>query len=306
MITYNPKPFVKWVGGKTQLIKSIQETLPENFYKIKDLTYIEPFVGGGAVLFWVLNNYPNITKAIINDINPDLTTAYKTIKTNPKDLIKSLSAIQEEYIPLTEEKRKEYFLEKRSRFNTKSLDNIENTSLFIFLNRTCFNGLYRVNSKGLFNVPFGKYTNPKICDKETILADSHILQKVEILTGDFKETLKHADNKSLFYFDPPYKPLSNTSSFTSYSKEDFNDLDQIRLGDFCKKIDELGHNFILSNSDVKECSINGNFFDDLYDSFDIQRVLAKRSINANADKRGKLTELMITNFDNYRVQAIAN
>lgn len=306
MITYNPKPFVKWVGGKTQLIKSIQETLPENFYKIKDLTYIEPFVGGGAVLFWVLNNYPNITKAIINDINPDLTTAYKTIKTNPKDLIKSLSAIQEEYIPLTEEKRKEYFLEKRSRFNTKSLDNIENTSLFIFLNRTCFNGLYRVNSKGLFNVPFGKYTNPKICDKETILADSHILQKVEILTGDFKETLKHADNKSLFYFNPPYKPLSNTSSFTSYSKEDFNDLDQIRLGDFCKKIDELGHNFILSNSDVKECSINGNFFDDLYDSFDIQRVLAKRSINANADKRGKLTELMITNFDNYRVQAIAN
>ncbi len=306
MITYNPKPFVKWVGGKTQLIKSIQETLPENFYKIKDLTYIEPFVGGGAVLFWVLNNYPNITKAIINDINPDLTTAYKTIKTNPKDLIKSLSAIQEEYIPLTEEKRKEYFLEKRSRFNTKSLDNIENTSLFIFLNRTCFNGLYRVNSKGLFNVPFGKYTNPKICDKETILADSHILQKVEILTGDFKETLKHADNKSLFYFDPPYKPLSNTSSFTSYSKEDFNDLDQIRLGDFCKKIDELGHNFILSNSDVKECSINGNFFDDLYDSFDIQRVLAKRSINANADKRGKLTELMITNFDNYRVQAVAN
>ncbi|MFA7081857.1 MAG: DNA adenine methylase [Bacteroidales bacterium] len=306
MITYNPKPFVKWVGGKTQLIKSIENTLPENFSKIKDLTYIEPFVGGGAVLFWVLNNYPNITKAIINDINPDLTTAYKTIKTNPKDLIKSLSAIQEEYIPLTEEKRKEYFLEKRSRFNTKSLDDIENTSLFIFLNRTCFNGLYRVNSKGLFNVPFGKYTNPKICDKETILADSHILQRVEILTGDFKETLKHADKGSLFYFDPPYKPLSNTSSFTSYSKEDFNDLDQIRLGDFCKKIDELGHNFILSNSDVKECSINGNFFDDLYDSFDIQRVLAKRSINANADKRGKLTELMITNFDNYRVQSIAN
>jgi DNA adenine methylase len=296
MIISKPKPFIKWVGGKGQLITTIEKNFPAKFSQIKDLTYIEPFVGGGAVLFWILNQYPNVTKAVINDINPDLTTAYKTIKDNPTDLVNYLKAIQEEYIPLSEEKRKEYFLEKRSKFNTKSLDEIENTALFIFLNRTCFNGLYRVNSKGLFNVPFGKYTNPKICDEETILADSQLLQRVEILTGDFKETLKYAGKNSLFYFDPPYKPLSNTSSFTSYSKEDFNDLDQIRLSNFCKKIDELGHRFILSNSDVKGYNTNDNFFDDLYNPFEIKRVLAKRTINANAEKRGKLTELLISNF----------
>lgn len=306
MTIYNPKPFVKWVGGKTQLINSIEQTLPCNLAEINDLTYIEPFVGGGAVLFWLLNKYENITKAVINDINSDLIIAYKTIRDNPNDLIKSLDTIQKEYIPLAEEKRKEYFLNKRSRYNTKSLDDIENASLFIFLNRTCFNGMYRVNSKGLFNVPFGRYSNPKICDKETILADSQILQKVEILSGDFEQTLKYAKDNTFFYFDPPYKPLSSTSSFTSYSKEDFTDFDQIRLGDFCKKINEMGYDFILSNSDVKGNDINNNFFDDLYDSFEIQRVLAKRMINSNASKRGKLTELMITNFNSYETQSIAN
>ena len=207
----------------------------------------------------------------------------------------NLQIIQDEYLLLNEENRKEYYLNKRERFNTKSLDFLENTALFIFLNRTCFNGLYRVNSKGLFNVPFGRYSNPKICDKETIFADSEILQKVEILTGDFEQTLKYATDNSLFYFDPPYKPLSTTSSFNSYAKEDFNDLEQIRLSDFCKKIDLLGYNFILSNSDVKGINPDDDFFDDLYEQFSIKRVFATRMINANAEKRGKLTELLITN-----------
>jgi len=262
-MTIKARPFIKWVGGKTQLIESIEKALPVNFAEIKNLTYIEPFVGGGAVLFWILQQYPNIAKAIINDINPDLTTAYKTIKDTPSELANFLQIIQDEYLPLNEEKRKEYYLNKRKRFNTKSLDSIENTALFIFLNRTCFNGLYRVNSKGLFNVPFGRYANPKICDKQTIFADSEILQKVEILTGDFEETFKYATNSSFFYFDPPYKPLSETSSFKSYAKEDFDDNEQIRLGNFCKKIDLLGHNFILSNSDVKGKNPNDDFFDDL-------------------------------------------
>lgn len=295
IMTQKAKPFIKWVGGKTQLIETIQKLLPEDFRNQNNITYIEPFVGGGAVLFWILQKYPNIKKAVINDINPDLTTAYKTIKTNPKGLIKALRSIQNEYLPLTEDDRKTYYLSKRERFNTKSLEPVENTALFIFLNRTCFNGLYRVNSKGLFNVPFGKYVNPTICDEQTILADSELLQKVEILTGDFEATLKHAGENSIFYFDPPYKPLSETSSFNSYSKEDFNDNEQIRLGRFCQRIDLLGHRFILSNSDVKGKNPHDNFFDDLYNEFEINRVYATRMVNANADKRGKLTELLITN-----------
>lgn len=294
-MTYKAKPFIKWVGGKSQLIDSIESTLPRDFKKIKEITYIEPFVGGGAILFWILQKYPNINKAIINDINPDLTTAYKTIKSNPKELIIELSTISNEYLPLSEENRKEFYLNKRDKFNSKSLNPIENSALFIFLNRTCFNGLYRVNSKGLFNVPFGKYANPKICDEQTILADSEILQKVEILTGDFEETLKFAGENSFFYFDPPYKPLSETSSFNSYAKEEFNDSEQIRLGNFCQQIDLLGHSFILSNSDVKGKNPHDNFFDDLYNQFEIKRVFATRMVNANAEKRGKLTELLILN-----------
>ncbi|HCE58004.1 MAG TPA: modification methylase [Prolixibacteraceae bacterium] len=293
----NPKakPFVKWVGGKTQLLDALEMVLPVKFSEYGNLTYIEPFVGGGAVLFRILQRYPNISKAIINDINPDLTTAYKVVKENPSELINWLRMIQNEYLPLDEEKRKQYFLDKRHRFNTKLPESLENTALFIFLNRTCFNGLYRVNSKGFFNVPFGRYANPKICDEQTILADSKLLQKVEILTGDFEETLKYTGKNSFFYFDPPYKPLSKTSGFNSYAKEDFGDVEQIRLANFCKKIDSLGHTFVLSNSDVKNQNADNHFFDDIYQQFNIQRVFASRMVNSNAEKRGKLTELLITN-----------
>lgn len=289
------KPFVKWVGGKTQLIENIKRALPKNFGTAKSVTYIEPFVGGGAVLFWILQHYPNIEKAVINDINSDLINSYITIKDKPFDLIQYLGKIQDEYLGLNEDARKGYYLLKRERFNTKSLDYLENTALFIFLNRTCFNGLYRVNSKGLFNVPFGKYINPKICDEQTILADSKLLQKVEIHSGDFEKTLEHAQNNSFFYLDPPYKPLSDTSSFNSYAKEAFNDDEQIRLKDFCHKIDMAGHSFVLSNSDVKSFNPHNDFFDKLYERFSIHRVHATRMINSNADKRGKLTELLITN-----------
>lgn len=303
-MTYKAKPFVKWVGGKTQLIDSIEKSLPKDFGGKNDLTYVEPFVGGGAILFWILQKYPNIKNAIINDINPDLTTAYKIIKEKPHELIMKLRFIQDEYLPLSEEKRKEYFLMKRDRFNTKLLDSVENSALFIFLNRTCFNGLYRVNSKGLFNVPFGKYSNPKICDESTIMADSKLLQKVDILTGDFEAILKYTKKPSFFYFDPPYKPLSETSSFNSYSKEDFNDKEQIRLGDFCRQIDLLGHTFMLSNSDVKGKNPNDNFFEELYNHFDIKRVYATRMVNANAEKRGKLTELLITNQQTDQIEYV--
>ncbi len=300
------KPFVKWAGGKSQLIPYVERSLPQHILNQHELTYVEPFVGGGAVLFWMLSNMKNIKKAVVNDINADLTLAYKTIRDHSNELIDLLKDIQSDYRTLTaEDKRKEYYLAIREKFNTKQLGDIENTALFIFLNRTCFNGLYRVNSKGLFNVPFGKYVNPTICDEKTILADSVLLQKVEILTGDFEQTQKYANENSFFYFDPPYKPLSQTSSFTSYTKEDFNDNDQLRLKKFCDKVSNSGCFWMLSNSDVKSNDPTNNFFDDLYALYKIERVLASRSVNANPEKRGVLTELLINNFMSKRVCSAA-
>ena len=290
------KPFLKWAGGKTQLIKDIERTLPTKITKEK-FTFIEPFVGSGAVLFWMLNNFPKLEKAVINDINEDLINTYKTIASNPKELISILEILQNEFHNLegSEENKKLYYYQKRELYNTRKEEQSGQAALFIFLNRTCFNGLYRVNSKNMYNVPMGGYKKPTICDKENILAVNNVLQKVEILSGDFEQTLNYADKKSLFYFDPPYKPLSETSSFNSYAKDEFNDGEQIRLKDFCSKLDALNHIWILSNSDVKGKNTNDNFFDDLYSDFNIQRVEAKRNINANPEKRGKLTELLITN-----------
>lgn len=293
------KPFLKWAGGKTQLINDIERTLPTEITKDK-FTYIEPFVGSGAVLFWMLNNFPKLKKAVINDINEDLINTYKTIASNPKELISILEILQNEFHNLegNEENKKLYYYQKRELYNLRKEEKSGQAALFIFLNRTCFNGLYRVNSKNMYNVPMGGYKKPTICDKENILAVSNVLQKVEILKGDFEQTLNYADKNSLFYFDPPYKPLSETSSFNSYAKDEFNDNEQIRLKEFCSKLDALGHTWILSNSDVKGKNENDNFFDDLYSDFNIQRVDARRNINANPEKRGKLTELLITNQTN--------
>ena len=244
------KPFIKWVGGKGQLIEQLEALLPADFSERENVTYIEPFVGGGAMLFYMLQTYPNIKSAVINDINPDLTLCYQIVRDNPTELIKSLNAIQSEYHALqTEEERKKFFLHQRDRFNTKSLNSIENSTLFFFLNRTCFNGLYRVNKAGKFNVPFGKYATPTICDAATIYADSKLLQKVDIMTGDFEQTFAKIEGNTFFYFDPPYRPLSNTSSFNDYTKEDFNDNAQIRLKLFCDRLNENGVDFMLSNSD---------------------------------------------------------
>lgn len=290
------KPFVKWVGGKTQLIKNIENSLPQNFALKKRVTYIEPFVGGGAVLFWMLKNFSNITNVVINDINPDLTNAYSVIRNSPKLLIEFLSHKEREYYALeNEDSRLEFYMNHRAQYNTNNLSDIERAGLFVFLNRTCFNGMYRVNKKGGFNVPFGKHVRPKICDTQTILADSEALQSVEILTGDFSQTLDYACGNTLFYFDPPYKPISKTSSFTTYSKEDFNDEDQRRLSEFCQKISDRGYDFILSNSDTKNIDPENNFFDELYNKFNIERINAARMINSNASKRGKISEILVSN-----------
>lgn len=292
------KPFVKWVGGKTQLIDQLEALLPADFDKWENVTYIEPFVGGGAMLFYMLQTHSNIKSAIINDINPDLTTCYKVVRDNPSELVKSLQDIQKEYYSLeAEEIRKEFYLRMRKEFNTKALDPIRNTTLFFFLNRTCFNGLYRVNKAGLFNVPFGRYETPMICDPNTIYTDSEILQNVEILTGDYQQTLSKAHGNTLFYFDPPYRPLSNTSSFNDYTKESFNDFAQRRLKEFCDNVEKAGFQFMLSNSDCQDM-----FFDDLYAQYIIERVWASRSVNANPTKRGKLQEILVHNYQRTKRQ----
>lgn len=290
------KPFLKWAGGKTQLISEIEKSLP-HFAFGKKFTYIEPFVGSGAVLFWVLNEFPKLEKATVNDINEDLINTYKTIQLTPKELISILEILQNEYYSLEDfsEKKKEYYYQKRELFNERKQSKVEHSALFIFLNRTCFNGLYRVNRKNEFNVPVGDYKKPTICDKSNILAVSESLQKVELLSGDFEQTVNYASSNTIFYLDPPYKPLSKTSSFNSYAKDEFNDEEQMRLKKFCDKLDNLGYNWILSNSDVKGKNSNDNFFDDLYSNFIIKRVDAKRRINANPKKRGFLKELLITN-----------
>ena len=298
------KPFIKWVGGKGQLIEQLEALLPADFTEREDVTYIEPFVGGGAMLFYMLQTYPNIKSAIINDINPDLTLCYQVVKDNPTELINSLKDIQAHYHALkTEEERKTFFLEQRDRFNTKSLNAIENCTLFFFLNKTCFNGLYRVNKAGKFNVPFGKYVTPKICDAATIYADSKLLQRVEIMTGDFEQTFDKIEGNTFFYFDPPYRPLSNTSSFNDYTKEDFNDEAQIRLKLFCDRLNENGINFMLSNSDCLGKNGTDRFFDDLFINYKIERVWASRNINSVASKRGKLTEIVISNYyEEFQIQ----
>lgn len=293
------KPFIKWVGGKSQLIEQLVARLPAGFDKWEDVTYIEPFVGGGAMLFYMLQRYPNIRRAVINDVNQDLAICYKTVRDNPEPLIESLKRTEDEYLAIrSEEDRKAFYLESRRRYNEKDLDPIENTTKFFFLNRTCFNGLYRVNKKGLFNVPFGKYPNPTICDPDTIRKDSELLQRVEIMVGDFEETFGRANGNTFFYFDPPYRPLSSTSSFNDYAKEAFNDEAQIRLKEFCDRIHAAGFSFMLSNSDGKGKDEEAGFFDVLYAAYRIERVWAARCINSNPSRRGKLTEILVRNYQN--------
>lgn len=301
MINPKVKPFLKWAGGKTQLIHEIESYLPSNFRKEKNITYIEPFVGGGALLFYMLQNYPNIKRAVINDINKHLINTYKVVRNQPNRLIGLLSDLQSAYKNLdNEELQRDFFLDIRRKFNSDGLSDVEDAAYMIFLNRTCFNGLYRENSKGEFNVPFGKYSNPTICDEELLLADSAILQRVEILNGDFSQTQNYIDGFTFFYFDPPYRPLDATSSFNSYVREPFDDNEQKRLNLFYSFLSENGCYEMLSNSDCKARNENDDFFDELYKDFYIERVNAKRNINSNPNKRGILSELLIRNYRHFQ------
>ena len=290
-----PKPFLKWAGGKTQLLEHIQEQFP---YKKEDsIVYIEPFIGSGAVLFQLITNYPNLKKIIINDINTDLIKVYKSLSTSVTEIIALLKKWEIEYHKLSfnEDKKKEYYYTKRSLFNLRKSKDFIQSALFIFLNRTCFNGLYRVNKNNIFNVPIGNYKKPTICNENNLICVSLALQKVTILNEDFENMLNYAEDKTFFYLDPPYKPLNKTSNFNSYSKNEFNDAEQIRLKKFCDKLNSLNYKWVLSNSDPKNNDPDNDFFDKLYQEYQIYRVPAKRSINSNSQKRGLISELLITN-----------
>lgn len=281
IIEEKPKPFVKWIGGKRQLLKQFRNLdlyPPENFDPIRN-TYYEPFVGGGAVFFDLLPSH-----AVLSDLNKDLVTTYNVIKNNIDELIQSLKKHKYE---------KEYYLKVRGK-NIELLSDIEIASRFIYLNRTCFNGMYRVNKEGNFNVPFGKYSNPTICDEENLRKVSKALIDVEIKLQDYKEVLKKAKKGDFIYFDPPYYPVSKTASFTSYTKENFLDKEQIELRDTFLTLHKRGCYVMLSNSDTP--FINKIYKEIAVEGVKINKVRAGRAINSKGANRGKINEVLITNY----------
>lgn len=293
------KPFLKWAGGKGQLLTEIQKYYP--FADKKITKYAEPFIGGGAVLFDVLNRY-DLSEVYISDINAELVNCYWVAQQRVEELIQALTKMQDEYLPLNHEKRREYYAEKRARFNElkngeKKKGDIEKAALMIFLNRTCFNGLFRVNKKGQFNVPMGAYKNPIICDAQNLRAVSQKLKAVKIVCGDYKKSEVFVDENTFVYFDPPYRPLTETSNFTSYTESQFDDNKQIELAQFAKMLDARGAKIVISNSDPKNENAEDDFFDTLYSAQRVHRVEASRMINCNKNSRGKIKELLITNFE---------
>ncbi len=292
------KPFLKWAGGKGQLLSEIEKYYP--FSDSHITKYAEPFVGGGAVLFDVIGRY-DLEAVYISDINADLINAYTAVRDNIDRLIERLSAMQDEYLPMDTDNRKVYYMENRKQFNeTKAIPTVENAidraALLIFLNKTCFNGLYRVNRKGFYNVPMGAYKNPMICDEENLRAVSHKLQGVKIVCGDYKKSAEFVDNHTFVYFDPPYRPLTETSSFTAYTEDCFNDEKQRELARFVGSMNSAGAKIVVSNSDPKNTNPDDDFFDEIYSEQRIRRVEATRMINSNSDARGKIKELLISNF----------
>jgi len=300
----NAFPILKWAGGKCQLLPVIHKNLPSEIHKGEITTYIEPFFGGGAVFFSLTNNFTFLSKTIL-DINKALMFFYKNLRDNVEPLIELLTDIQKTYDGLNDSEREEYYYSQRSIYNEEIsciysqntiLDWLNPSARLLFLNKTGFNGLYRVNSSGEFNVPFGSYKNPKICDVSNLRASSKALEHTAIVHGDFELSINEIDHKSFVYLDPPYRPLSTTSSFNSYAKESFDDSDQIRLAEFCKSIDAIGAKFLLSNSDPKNIDPNDDFFDKLYRGFSIKRINARRNINSDGSGRGIVSELLIKNY----------
>lgn len=292
------KPFLKWAGGKGQLLDTIRTFYPSDL-GIKIKKYCEPMVGAGAVLFDILANY-TIDEILISDSNIELMNVYLSIKNNVSELIQLLQQFEKEHLRCDNEARKEYYYSQREMYNSlitnKKTNSTLKAALFIYLNKTCFNGLYRVNKQGIFNVPIGSYKNPTICDTENLILASKRLKNVQILTGDYKQTKEFIDQNTFVYFDPPYRPLSKTAEFTSYTETNFNDDNQIELAEYITELSNKGAKILASNSDPKNTNPDDDFFDELYKQFNINRVSANRFINRNSKDRGKIRELLICNY----------
>ena len=292
------KPFVKWAGGKGSLISQLTNFYP---FELKDgiiEKYVEPFVGGGAVLIDILQKY-DVKEAYAFDINKDLINCYNVIKAKVEELIKELEIKEKNFLKLEYEDRQKYFYDIRKKYNSYCLKenlDVKRASEFIFLNRTCFNGLYRVNKNGEFNVPCGKYRNPTICDYKNLRDLSKLLQNVVFQYGDYKKSKEYIDENTFVYFDPPYRPLSVTSAFTSYTKENFDDENQKELAKYYKELDLKNAKLMLSNSNPKNTNKEDDFFEEIYKGFNINEVSAKRMINSNSKGRGEISELLITNY----------
>ncbi len=296
------KPLIKWAGGKTQLLPSITAKLPAFVQQGQPYIYVEPFLGSGAVALNLLESANAPQLAILNDINADLINLYEVVRDYPNELLEKLQIIQSEYDELTTKADKQpYFYAKREAFNTRDSDAVTQASLFMFLNRAAFNGLYRVNRKNAFNVPIGSYKRPVFVYEELMQQVSALLQHAELMTGDYRDTLEQLERLNtnnlpvFFYLDPPYKPISDTASFTAYAQGEFGDEAQIELARFCQELDKKGYHWLLSNSDPKSVNENETFFDDLYTDFIIERVQVSRSISASGSRRGRVGELLINN-----------
>ncbi len=293
------KPILKWAGGKTQLLNEISHAYPDGFGDTIR-RYAEPFVGGGAVLFDILSKF-ELDEVYISDVNAELINMYLVVRDHAEELIDILTVYQNEYHALNNEGRKIYYYRKRDEFNDlilrgESKTGIASAALFIFLNRTCFNGLYRANRSGLFNVPKGDQANPLICNAENIRTVSAALANIQIVRGDYSASRDFIDEHTLVYLDPPYRPLKGRDSFISYTETEFDDSCQRALAGFIEEMDARGAYIILSNSDPKNVDPEDDFFEDLYADYDVQRINAKRKINRNADHRGYITELLIKNY----------
>jgi DNA adenine methylase len=290
------KPFVKWAGGKSQILEEIRGKYPNGLGKTIT-KYAEPFVGGGAVLFDVLSRY-DMQEVYISDINRELVATYVAIRDHVDKLIETLKKYEVDYLPADDGCRKEIYYANRDRFNFLKVadnDSVEIAALFIFLNRTCFNGLYRVNSYGAFNVPQGSYKNPTICDESNLTAVSEKLQGIKVVRADFRESRNFIDHRTFAYFDPPYRPLTVTASFTSYAEGGFGDAEQAALARFIDEMSRRGAHIVASNSDPKNSDEQDDFFDKLYSNHIITRISASRAINSVGASRGRISELLICN-----------
>jgi DNA adenine methylase len=299
------RPFLKWAGGKGQLLEQLQSHFPPGLKSGALSRYVEPFVGSGALFFRVFQSYP-VQECLIADVNPELILVYQTVKHDVEGLIDKLAAIETHYQALEAAQRHEYYYQIRALFNDQR-NNIQykdyhpgwaqRAAYMIFLNRTGYNGLFRVNSKGEFNVPVGRYANPRILDAQNLRAVSSLLSKASIQYCDFEAVADFVDHMTLAYFDPPYRPLSSTAHFTSYSKTAFDDHQQLRLAAFYRRLDAKGGKLMLSNSDPHNTDPKDDFFEQAYAGFRIERLTAKRNINRDPKKRGPVSELLIMNYE---------